>query len=200
MKTKEKRHDHVEIQQFDVFNREHFRVIPTDFLIKNLLRTDLWGLESSCFSGVNYDLLQCIEEITKAGQYPYNTTVGQKFCDKFNLGDYKENSFLSAMVYCTQKYKQDVQSEKAEKELHEKMSAAGFIRLTPELIKEVEGTKRKFFVLLNTTSFLGAEGKRESENKLILKSWGEQGPHWMNPRASRKGYRAIIGQYVKEAA
>jgi len=171
-----------------------FYVVPTDLVISG--GKELW---EGCPSLVNFDLLKCIEEIIERGDYPYNSTVGELFCQKFNLPKYEESSFLSAMVYCTQSYKSSIQDEIKAKEFNEQMTTKGYFKATNDLLKSAVDTSRKFYVVINGTTFLGSDVKVEKQEKLLLKNWGDQGLHWMNPRAKRKGYRATIGQYVKEA-
>ena len=173
-----------------------FYVVPTELVING--DRDLW---KGCPPLVNFDMLECIEEVIARGDYPYNSTIGQVFCDKHGLGKFNEDTFLSAMVYCTQSYRSSIQDEIKAKNFHDAMTEQGFIRATESLLKEVVETKRKFYVSLNTTNIFGTSGKKTSEQKLLLKDWGEKsgGLHWMNPRAKRSGYRADIGQYIKEA-
>lgn len=171
-----------------------FYVVPNDMVING--DRELW---KGCPSLVNWDMLKCIEEIVAADQYPYNSTVGELFCKKFNLPQYEEHTFLSAMVYCTQSYRSSIQDEIKAKEFHDQMTANGYFKATDDLLKSVADTSRKFFVVRNGTNFLGSDCKIIKEEKLLLKNWGDRGPHWMNPRAKKSGYRATIGQYVKEA-
>lgn len=173
-----------------------FYVVPTDMVING--DRELW---KGCPSLVNWDMLQCIEEIIAADKYPYNSTVGELFCHKFNLPKYEENTFLSCIVYCTQSYRSSVQDEIKAKEFHEKMTAAGYVKATDDLLKSAVDTPRKFYVVRNGHTFMGGECKIVKEGKLLLKDWGERsgGYHWMNPRAKKSGYRATTGQYIKEA-
>ncbi len=172
-----------------------FYVVPTDMVING--DRELW---KGCPSLVNWDLLKCIEEIVERGDYPYNSTVGELFCKKFNLPQYEEHTFLSAMVYCTQSYKSSVNDEKIAKEFHEQMTAKGYVKATDDILNRAADTTRKFYVVRNGTNFLGGDCKVLKEEKLLLKDWGERsgGYHWKSPRAKKSGYRAKIGQYIKE--
>lgn len=166
-----------------------FFVVPTQMVINGER-----GLWKHCPSLVNWDLLQCIEDIVASGQFPYNSTVGELFA-KRNGTTYSEGTFLSCMVYCTQSYRSSVNDEVKAKALHEEMTANGFIRATKELLEASIG--KKFYVFVDATTFLGSDTIKKIDQALILKSWGEQGLHWMNPRATRSGRRAHPGQYIK---
>lgn len=173
-----------------------FYVVPNEMVING--DRELW---KGCPSLVNWDMLKCIEEVVAAGQYPYNSTVGDLFAKKFGMAPYSDGTFLSCIVYCTQSYRSSVNDEIQAKAFHEQMTAKGYVKATDELLKSAADTTRKFYVVRKGNTILGDSVKVIKEEKLLLKDWGENngGLHWMNPRAKRSGYRATIGQYVKEA-
>jgi hypothetical protein len=180
-------------------SKKDYFIIPTDFLIANITNNELWGgSKSTCFDGVNFDMLECMEELTKEGQYLYNSIVAERFCDKFNLGKYDESKhrFLSSMVYCNQQYRRQVQDEMYAKMKHEKLTNEGYKVLLIIDIDTLIETKSKCFVYLNYTNMVGAEGQKQFEKKLVLRRNGD-GIIWMTPQSSRKGYTAQIGQYYK---
>lgn len=162
-----------------------FFVVPTEMVISG--DKDLW---KGCPSLVNWDILDCIKEIKAEGKYPYNDEVGIRFIEKHNLPlKYSDGTFLSAMVYCTQSYLHSLDDEETAKLFHEAMTQQGFIKATPDILNEVADSKRKFTVYAAPIK----------STKLILKTWQDRGLYWMNPRATRSGYKAKIGQYIKEA-
>lgn len=172
----------------------YFYIVPTEMVISG--SRDLW---KGCPPLVNFDMLKCINEIIESGQYQYNSTVGELFCNKFGLPKYEEHSFLSAIVYCTQSYKSSIDDETKAREFHEQITAKGYVKATDNFLKSIVNTPKRFYVVRNGSTFLGDETKVENLDKLLLKDWGNMGLHWMHPRAKRKGYRATIGQYIKEA-
>lgn len=176
-------------------HNKNFYVVPTEMIING--SRDLW---KHCPPLVNFDVMDCHNEIVANGQYPYNSIVGQLFCDKHNPDAvYEEHSFLSAIVYCTSSYISCIKDEICAKAFHEKATSEGYIQATENILKEAAGTKRKFIVIRNGQNVLGEDVKIIKQDKLLLKDWGERGLHWMKPRASKTGYRATIGQYIKEA-
>lgn len=174
-------------------------IIPTDFLIANITNYELWGgSKSTCFDSVNFDILECMEELAKEGQYLYNSKVAERFCEKFNLGEYNESKhrFLSSIVYCNQQYRRQVKDEMYAKIKHEKLTNEGYKVLAGTDIDTLIETKSKCFVYINYTNMVGAEGQKQFEKKLVLRRNGD-GIIWMTPQSSRKGYTAHIGQYYK---
>lgn len=174
-----------------------FYIIPTDFIITNVHSRELW---KNCPPLVNFDMLTCIQEIIKKGEYPYNSTVQASFCAKFNIIDplCEGTTFLSAMVYCTQAYHHKIQDEAAAKLVHEQLTAEGFCKATTQVLNTLANTKNKAFVVLNGTSILYNETKTKIVKALYLINNGT-GFIWMAPRATRKGYIAKVGQYIKPA-
>jgi hypothetical protein len=174
---------------------DEFFIVPTEMIVERYADKSLW---KNCPSLVNYDILDCINEIIASGEYPYNSSVGDLFAKKFNTPPHKDGTFLSAMVYCTQQYKSSKADEESAKAFHELMAADGFVKATEEWLIGAVGTNRKFMVVLDTAHYLIGGKTTAHETKLILKNWGEQELYWMNPRATKSGYRASAGQYVKE--
>lgn len=179
---------------FSAGTREFINV-PLSIAIQYADNRELW---ENCPALYNFGMLDCINEIENSGEYAYNSTVGKLFCSKYNLGEFKDGeSFISALVYCCQKVKHLIKAEKSEKALFEKMTEEGYIKATDEILNSAIGTEKRFLVVLNGTNMLGNEVKSVSEKKYKLTNWGEQGLHWMDPRAKRKGYKAFKGQYIK---
>ena len=79
------------------------------------------------------------------------------------------------------------------------MKENGFSQITEELMKKAISERKKYYVFVNGYTFLGSETIIKREKPMILKDWGEKGFFWMSPNAKRTGYRASVGQYVKEA-
>lgn len=190
-----KRHNAI----FDTMKTDgKYFIVPTDFLIKNLLNDELWGIKAGCPELVNYDILECIKEIKANGDYPYNSTVGKLFCDKHGLGEYRENTFLASLVYCTQSYQHEIDEEIRVKKFDEEMNKMGFVKCTDEMLNSLVDSNKRFHVVTDRTNLVGADCKKIIEKKLKLKDWKEQGLHWMETRATRRGFRAYAGQYIKE--
>jgi hypothetical protein len=169
-----------------------FYVVPTEMVING--ERDLW---KGCPSLVNFDMLKCIEDIEAAGQYPYNSTVGNLFATRFGMAPFDDGTFLSSMVYCTQQYKSSVRDEIDAKALHEKMIGEGYTKCTMEDLKAAADTDKRFFVVMDGTNIFGSEVKNKVEKPLKLKDWKDQGFHWMTAQSTRKGWKAKAGQYIK---
>lgn len=81
-------------------------------------------------------LMECIKEISAAGQYPYNERVYTLACERLGLPahDYHgspKSEWLDQLVYCAQRYKV---SDEQEARLIE-LKARGFEPLTQELVE-----------------------------------------------------------------
>jgi hypothetical protein len=170
-------------------------LIPTDFLIANLLRHELW---EGCPETINTDVINCIRELKEAGTFPYNSTVGNLFCSKFGLPAFVDHSFLSAVVYECQQVIHAEEAKAAAEQLEIKMSENGFVKATPDLLQKALAEQLKYYVFINGTTFMGDTCIKKKERPMILKDWKEQGLHWMATNAKKSGYRAFEGQYVKQ--
>jgi len=182
-----------EIENYKAISLDELR----DFILNNESKKKLpeyWLIYSP-------EIVAIIYEWVEAGNYPYNrdieNLVQQKLFPEINHSE--DNRIFAHVVYTSQGYRQCIEDEKKEKALHEALTEKGFIKSTTEILNEAAGTKKKFYVVMNGSDWLGNETTRINENKFILKNWGEQGLHWMTPRSTRKGYRVNIGQYIKEA-
>lgn len=190
--------DHPEIMQLGkVYEHDKkYYNIPTDYLIKNISNNDIWGSDASCFNAVNYDLLNIIERVIKNGIFPYNSTIAEEFCKDNGISYNTELHFLNSIVYCTQTYKHDLDNKKHLEDELEEMTKNGFSKLTEEMAEVYIENSIKCFVQLKGTSILGGDTKKISEVKMTLRKNGD-GLIWMPPRATRKGYTAYLGQYVR---
>ena len=168
--------------------------IPLNIILENIEDRSIW---EGCPQLFSKEIYNCICDIINRGEYPYNRTVADEFCKNYNCSG-GENDFLAAIVYTTQNYSHLITSEEKAKELHIELSNEGFYKLTEDIIKSAAGTKRKFLVYLNGTNVFGSETTQQSKNYLYLKDWKDQGYYWMKPRATRKGIRINLGQYIKE--
>lgn len=168
--------------------------VPLNFILNNIEDKSLWD---GCPSLFSKEIFGCIEKIIENGDFPYNRTVADEFCKTYNCTG-GENDFLAAIVYTTQSYKHIIDGENNAVKLHEKLTKDGFKKLTNQMLIEAAGTKRKFLVYLSGQNILGGESLKQSENYLYLKDWKDQGFHWMKPQSKKSGYRAKVGEYVKE--
>ena len=80
------------------------------------------------------------------------------------------------------------------------MKELGFYKATEDILKEAVNTNKRFAVVMNATNIFGSDCKKIVEKKFKLKDWGEQsgGLHWMAATATRKGYKALTGQFIKQ--
>lgn len=154
------------------------------------------------------DIFALINDYAAAGNYPYNfdieNLVYQKLLPQMEYiprQGFEGNSIFAHIVYNTQCYRHAVEKEKATIVFAAQMKEQGFIPATSEILKDAADTKKRFYVVMKTTDFLGGEGKKVMGQKFKLnaQSWGDKGAHWMNVRASRKGWKAQVGQYIQEA-
>jgi hypothetical protein len=111
----------------------------------------------------------------------------------------EENRIFSHIVYTTQSFVHDRNKAENDQKFEVEMTKLGYFKATEDILQQAVGTEKRFYVVLNTTNIFGTEGKKAVEEKFKLKEWGnQQGFHWMKPRTTRKGYRATIGQFIKE--
>jgi hypothetical protein len=171
-----------------------FIVVPLEIVLNNITDRSIW---EGCPELVNMEIYGCIKKIIERGDYPYNSSVAAEFCKSYNCKG-GENDFLSSIVYTTQNYDQIIEGEIAAKNLHKEMTKQGFYKMNKDLLLNAAGSKRKFLVYLTGTNVFGTEVKKQSDSYMTLKSDNNNGYLWMKPRASRKGFRATLGQYIKE--
>lgn len=180
---------------------ENYNPIGLEIVRKKYLQTekehknehDYWLVYSP-------EIVAIINDYVASGKYPYNSDI-EDLVQKKLFPDIKHdlnNRTFAHIVYNSQSYRHDL-IEKEQKEIFEnKMIGLGFYKLTNELIPQIVDTDRKFELVLNTTNFLGQEGKKVSEKRYRLRNWGDRGFYWMDTRSTRKGYHVQIGQFIKE--
>lgn len=147
------------------------------------------------------EIVKIIDDYVASGEFPYNRDIENLVNQKLfpELTNIEENRIFSHIVYTTQSFVEDRNKETANRKFEIEMENLGYFKATEEILQQAAGTEKRFYVVLNTTNVFGAEGKKAVEEKFRLKDWGnQQGFHWMKPRTTRKGYRATIGQFIKE--
>lgn len=147
------------------------------------------------------EIVKIIDDYVASGEYPYNRDIENLVNQKLfpEMVNSEENRIFSHIVYTTQSFVHDRNKAENDQKFENEMTKLGYFKATEEVLTQAAGTERRFYVVLNTTNIFGTEGKKAVEEKFKLKDWGnQQGFHWMKPRTSRKGYRALIGQFIKE--
>jgi hypothetical protein len=145
------------------------------------------------------EIYQIILDYIAAGNYPYNRDIENLVQLKLfpEVSHSEENRTFSLIVYNTQSYHHAIEDEKKEARFIEQMNELGFIQATPEMLNEAADTKKRFHVVLKGITFLGDEVKSIYDQKLKVVNT-EAGLLWMKLTASRKGWLASPGQYIKE--
>jgi hypothetical protein len=180
---------------------ENYVPIGLDIVREKYLQTEKeYKNEPDYWLVYSPEIVAIINDYVASGKYPYNSDIEDLVQEKLfpDIQHNLSNRTFAHIVYNSQSYRHTL-IEKEQKEIFEKkMIELGFCKLTKELIPEIVGTDRRFELVLNTTNFLGQEGKKVSEKRYRLKDWGERGFHWMDTRSTRKGYHIQIGQFIKE--
>ena len=120
-------------------------IITDEFLLVNLNDHSIW---EGCPHIINDSVIECIKEVKSAGNYPYNTTVGDLFCSKHGV-KYIEHSLIGSVVYCCQ-----TELRKREDEAHEQnMINQGWLVLNTEVAQKAIETGKKLII----------EGKKQTD-------------------------------------
>jgi len=155
---------------------------------------DYWNVYSP-------EIVQIIDDYVLSGEFPYNRSIEELVNQKLfpEMQSNEENRIFSHIVYTTQSFVHDRNEAENDKKFEIEMEKLGYFKATEEFLQQTVGTDKRFNVVLKTTNVFGSEGKKAVEVKFRLKDWGnQQGFHWMKPGASRSGYKAMIGQFVKQ--
>ena len=146
------------------------------------------------------EIVKIIDDYVASGQYPYNRDIENLVNKKLfpNMVQNELNRDFSHIVYNSQSfvnYRNDAENTlKFEKQ----MTELGFFKITEDFLKQNAGTESRFNVVLTGSNVFGSECKKIAQEKFKLTYWNDQGYHWMSSRAKRKGYRATIGQFIKQ--
>jgi hypothetical protein len=147
------------------------------------------------------EIVEIIDNYIKEGKYPYNSDIENLVQQKLfpHIEHTKENRVFSHIVYTSQGFRQSRIELENEIIFENNMKELGFFKATNDILQDAKGTKQKFYVVMNATNILGSECKKIVEKKFKLSDWGELsgGLHWMAANATRKGYKAYIGQFIK---
>lgn len=148
------------------------------------------------------EIVAIIDNYVSEGNYPYNRDIERLTNEKLfpHIGQSEDNRTFDHIVYTSQSFR-NARIEKDNEVIFEnRMKELGFYKATEDILKEAVNTNKRFSVLLDATNIFGSDCKKVVEKKFKLKDWGEQsgGLHWMAATATRKGYKALIGQFIKQ--
>jgi len=148
------------------------------------------------------EIVAIIDNYVSEGNYPYNRDIEKLTQEKLfpHIGHSEENRTFAHIVYTSQGFRHARTEQENEIIFENHMKELGFYKATEDILKEAVNTNKRFAVVLNGANILGSDCKKIVEKKFKLKDWGEQsgGLHWMAATATRKGYKALIGQFIKQ--
>lgn len=137
------------------------------------------------------EIEKIILDLQAAGKFPYNETVKNEVKRIYGL----EGEGIGWVVYCTQGY------------LHLKTALENAVKMEKELTENgftplknmEENVGKKFYVVGNTTNFLGISGTKKTEKPQLLIKDADNRFFFIARANSRKGIYARENQYVKAA-
>jgi len=148
------------------------------------------------------EIVAIIDEYANGGNYPYNRDIENLTQSKLfpHIGQSEDNRTFAHIVYTSQSFRHARIEQENEVIFEKQMQELGFVKATEDILKDAVNSQKRFAVVLDATNIFGSDCKKVVEKKFKLKDWGEQsgGLHWMTATATKKGYRAFTGQFIKQ--
>lgn len=148
------------------------------------------------------EIVEIIDKYVMDGNYPYNRDIENIVQAQLfpHIEQTEDNRTFSHIVYTSQSFRRSRIEQENEVIFHSKMLELGYVKATEDIFKNAVDTNKRYSVVMDTRNILGDDCKKIVEKKFKLKDWGEKsgGLHWMAATATKKGYKAYIGQYIKQ--